>query len=75
MYKQAIEEIKQADCKSGLILCSEDNPASVLAVLEWKSKEHHQRWCGTTPHARFRGTVAGPRWKKSTGDYYRAATI
>jgi hypothetical protein len=41
MYKQAIQEIKLAGCRGGLILCSENDPGSVLVLLEWESKEHH----------------------------------
>ena len=47
MYKQAIQEIKLAGCRGGLILCSENDPGSVLVLLEWESKEHHLRWRGT----------------------------
>jgi len=75
MYKQAIQEIKQAGCASGLILCSEDDPSAVLVVLEWKSQEHHQRWRGTPPHTRFRNAVAGWQSKKSRGGYYLAESI
>jgi heme-degrading monooxygenase HmoA len=75
MYKEAIQEIKQAGCKGGLILCSEKDPESVLVLLQWESKEQHQRWRGTPPHARFRGAVEGWQIKPSTGGYYRAETI
>jgi heme-degrading monooxygenase HmoA len=75
MYKQAIQEIKHAGCRGGLILCSEDDPASVLVLLEWESKEHHQRWRGTPPHARFRSAVEGWQSRSSTGGYYLAETI
>jgi heme-degrading monooxygenase HmoA len=75
MYKQAIQEIKQAGCSGGLILCSEDDPSAVLVLLEWQSKEHHQRWRGTPPHTRFRNAVEGWQAKKSTGGYYVAETI
>ena len=75
MYKQAIQEIKQAGCTSGLILCSEDDPSSVLVLLEWESKEQHQRWRGTPPHTRFRSAVEGWQSKPSSGGYYLAETI
>ena len=75
MYKQAIQEIKQAGCKNGLILCSEDDASSVLVVLEWESKAQHQRWRGTPPHTRFRNAVQGWQSKPSTGGYYLAETI
>ena len=75
MYKQAIQEIKQAGCKGGLILCSEDDSASVVVLLEWESKEQHQRWRGTPPHTRFRSAVEGWQSKPSTGGYYLAETI
>ena len=75
MYKQAIQEIKQAGCKNGLILCSEDDPSSVLVVLEWESKAHHQRWRGTPPHTRFRSAVEGWQSKPSAGGYFVAESI
>lgn len=43
MYKQAIQEIKQAGCRGGRILCSENDPSKVMVLLEWESKEQHQR--------------------------------
>ena len=36
MYKQAIQEIKLAGCRGGLILCSENDPGSVLVLLDWE---------------------------------------
>jgi len=75
MYKQAIQEIKQAGCAGGQILCSESDPSSVVVLLEWESKEHHQRWRGTPPHTRFRNAVEGWQAKPSTGGYYLAETI
>jgi len=75
MYKQAIQEIKLSGCKSGLIFCSEDDPESVVVLLEWESKEHHQRWRGTPPHTRFRRAVEGWQSKRSSGGYYFAETI
>ena len=75
MYKQAIQEIKQAGCKGGLILCSEDDPASLMVLLEWESKDQHQRWRGTPPHTRFRSAVEGWQSKPSTGGYFLAETI
>jgi len=58
-----------------LILCSEDDPESVVVLLEWESKEHHQRWRGTPPHTRFRRAVEGWQSKRSSGGYYFAETI
>ena len=77
MYKHAIQEIKQAGCRGGQILCSEDDPAGVLVLLEWESKEHHLRWRGTPPHTRFRAAVEGSglQTRPSTGGYYLAETI
>jgi heme-degrading monooxygenase HmoA len=74
-YKQAIQEIKQAGCKGGQILCSESDPSDVLVLLEWETKEHHQRWRGTPPHRRFRAAVEGWQAKPSQGGYYTAETI
>ena len=74
-YKQAIQEIKQAGCRGGLILCSESDPASVLVLLEWETKEHHLRWRGMPPHIRFRAAVEDWQTKPSEGGYYVAETI
>ncbi|HEU4344669.1 MAG TPA: antibiotic biosynthesis monooxygenase family protein [Candidatus Binatia bacterium] len=75
MYTQAIQSSKLAGAKGGLVLCSEDDPSSVLVLLEWESKEHHQRWRGTPPHTQFRAAVEGWQTKPSTGGYYLAVTI
>jgi len=75
IYKQAIQEIKQAGCTNGLILCSESDPSSVLVLLEWESQAHHQRWRGTPPHTRFRNAVEGWQAKPSAGGYSLAETI
>jgi heme-degrading monooxygenase HmoA len=75
MYKEAIQEIKIAGCRGGLILCSEDDPSSVLVLLEWENKEQHLRWRGTPPHSRFRAAVEGWQTKQSQGGYYLAETI
>lgn len=77
MYKAAIQEVKLAGCRGGQILLSEDDPTGVLVLLEWESKEHHQRWRGTPPHTRFRTAVEGSglQTKPSTGGYYLAESI
>ena len=75
--KQGIQDMKLAGCRSGQILCSEDDPSTVLVLLEWESKEHHLRWRGTPPHTQFRAAVEEGRWqtKPSRGGYYLAETI
>jgi len=75
MYKKAIQEIKLAGCRGGQILCSEDDPSSVLVLLEWDSKEQHLRWRGTPPHTRFRTAVEGWQTTPSEGGYYVAEPI
>jgi heme-degrading monooxygenase HmoA len=74
-YKQAIQDAKLAGCRSGLILCSENDPGGVMVLLEWETKEHHLRWRGTAPHTRFRAAVDGWQTKPSEGGYYVAETI
>lgn len=76
-YKEAIQEIKQAGCRGGQILYSEDDPSGVLVLLEWESVEHHLRWRGTPPHTRFRAAVEamGLQTRPSTGGYYHAQPI
>ena len=74
-YKQAIQEIKQAGCTGGQILCSESDPSAVLVLLDWETKEHHLRWRGTPPHQRFRAAVEGWQTKPSQGGYYTAESI
>jgi len=56
-------------------MCSEEDPSSVLVILEWESKEQHQRWRGTPPHTRFRKAVEGWQVKPSRGGYYLAESI
>jgi heme-degrading monooxygenase HmoA len=75
MYKEAIKGCKAAGCRSGLILCSEDDPAAVMVLLEWPTKEHHLNWRGTPTHRSFRAAVAGWQAKPSHGGYYVAETI
>jgi len=75
MYKEAIQGCKAAGCRSGLILCSEDEPAAVMVLLEWPTKEHHLNWRGTPTHKSFRAAVEGWQTKPSQGGYYIAETI
>jgi heme-degrading monooxygenase HmoA len=75
MYKEAIQGCKAAGCRSGLILCSEDDPAAVMVLLEWPTKEHHLNWRGTPTHKSFRAAVEGWQAKPSQGGYYVAETI
>jgi hypothetical protein len=75
MYKEAIQGCKAAGCRSGLILCSEDDPAAVMVLLEWPTKEHHLNWRGTPTHKSFRAAVEGWQAKPSQGGYYIAETI
>ena len=75
VYTEAIQSSKAAGCRGGLILCSDDDPAGVMVLLEWKTKEHHQRWRGTPPHTRFRQTVESWQTKPGHGGYYVAETI
>ena len=67
MYKQAIQGCKAAGCRSGKILCSEDDPSRVMVLLEWPSKEHHLNWRGTPTHKSFRAAVEGWQAKPSEG--------
>ena len=53
MYKQAIQGCKEAGCRSGQILCSEDDSSRVMVLLEWPSKEHHLNWRCTPTHRSF----------------------
>jgi heme-degrading monooxygenase HmoA len=34
----------EAGCRSGKILCSEDDPSRVTVLLEWPSKDTHLNW-------------------------------
>jgi heme-degrading monooxygenase HmoA len=75
MYKEAIQGCKAAGCRSGLILCCEDDPAAVMVLLEWPTKEHHLNWRGTPTHKSFRAAVEGWQAKPSRGGYYVAESI
>ena len=61
MYKEAIQGCKVGGCRSGLVLCSEDDPAAVMVLLEWPTKEHHLNWRGTPTHKSFRAAVEAGR--------------
>ena len=74
LYKRAIQPSKEAGCRGGLILCDDEDPSSVMVLLEWETKEHHLRWRGTPSHTAFRNAVQG--WQtESTGTYCLAEAI
>ena len=74
-YKEAIQSSKEAGCHGGFIMCSDEDPAKVLVLLHWETREHHERWRGTPPHVKFRQTIDPWQTKPSLGDYYVAETI
>src|SRR5215510_10939303 len=74
-YKQAVQGCKEAGSSGGLILCSDDDPASVIVMLIWESKEHLARWRSTPSYRSFRTAVEGLQVKKSHGGFYMAETI
>ena len=74
-YKEAIQSSKEAGCHGGLILCSDEDPAAVMVLLNWETREHHERWRGTPPHVKFRQTIDPWQTKPGRGDYYVAETI
>ena len=73
-YKQAIQPSKEAGCHGGSILCDDEDPSSVMVLLEWETKEHHHRWRGTPAHTAFRNAIA-PLQTESHGSYYVAEKI
>jgi heme-degrading monooxygenase HmoA len=75
MYKEAIQGCKEAGCRGGKILCSEDDPSRVIVLLEWPTKEHHLNWRGTPTHRSFRAACEGWQAKPSEGGYYLAEDI
>jgi heme-degrading monooxygenase HmoA len=74
-YKEAIQSSKEAGCYGGFIMCSDEDPAKVLVLLHWETREHHERWRGTPPHVKFRQTIDPWQTEPSLGDYYVAETI
>ena len=74
-YREAVQGCKEAGSTGGLILCSEDDPASVIVILKWESKEHLARWRGTPSYNSFRAAIEGLQIKNSHGGFYVAETI
>ena len=74
-YREAAQGCKEAGSSGGLILCSDDDPAGVIVILRWESKEHLARWRGTPSYNSFRAAVEGLQTKKSHGGFYMAETI
>jgi heme-degrading monooxygenase HmoA len=72
MYSQAIQEVKDHGARGVQVLCSEDDPAAVLVLIEWESKEQHIAWRDTSARARFRDAVmsSGLQTSPSEGGYY-----
>lgn len=75
IYAEAVQGCKSAGSTGGLILCSEDDPGSVIVMLRWESKEHLARWRGTPSYISFRAAVEGSQAKKSHGGFYTSDTI
>jgi heme-degrading monooxygenase HmoA len=77
LYTEALQPIKQAGARSVQVLCSEDDPARVLVLVEWESSEHHQRWRETPARAGFRAAVEGSglQTKPSEGGYWVGGAV
>ncbi len=74
-YKEAIQSSKEAGCHGGFIMCSDDDPSTVMVLLNWETREHHECWRGTPTHVKFRQTIDPWQTKPSIGDYYVAEVI
>jgi heme-degrading monooxygenase HmoA len=76
-YSRAIQEIKEHGARSVQVLCSEDDPAAVLVLVEWESKEQHIVWRDTPARARFREAVEGSglQTRPSEGGYYVGGAV
>jgi heme-degrading monooxygenase HmoA len=72
VYTDAIQEMKQHGARGIQVLCGEEDPASVLVLIEWESKEHHLRWRDTAARTRFRAAVEGSglQTEPSEGGYF-----
>ena len=75
IYREAVQGCKAAGSTGGYILCSEDDPAAVIVILLWETKEHLARWRGTESYKSFRAAVEHLQTKKSHGGFYLAETI
>lgn len=62
IYKEAIQGCKEAGCRRGEILCSEDDPSRVVVLLEWPTKEHHL-------NSRHADPQKLPRGRRRVADY------
>ena len=56
-------------------MCSDDDPSTVMVLLNWETREHHECWRGTPTHVKFRQTIDPWQTKPSIGDYYVAEVI
>jgi heme-degrading monooxygenase HmoA len=74
-YREAVQGCKEAGSSGGMILCSDDDPASVIVILKWESKEHLARWRDMASYRSFRAAVEGLQTRKSHGGFYTAETI
>ena len=77
LYTEALQPIKQAGARSVQVLGSEDDPARVLVLVEWESKEHHLRWREAPARAKFRVAVEGSglQTMPSEGGYYTGGPV
>jgi heme-degrading monooxygenase HmoA len=78
IYTQAIQEIKTVGgARSVQVLCSEDDPAKVLVLVEWEGKDQHHAWRDTAARARFRDAVEGSGLQAapSEGGYYSGGPV
>ncbi len=75
IYKDAVQGCKSAGSAGGLILCSEDDPGSVVVLLRWESEDQLARWRGTTSYNSFLAAVEGLQANRSRGGFYTAESI
>ena len=70
MYKQAIQGCKAAGCRSGKILCSEDDPSRVMVLLSGRAKS-----IISTGAARQRTRASEPLSKAGRPNLVKAAIM
>lgn len=70
VFRDALREANFAGAHGGKILRSIEDPARVIAIIEWDDVEAHTRHRGTPAHNRFRERFSGYQTAASQGAHF-----